>query len=370
MEYYDQNSNSIKWGDVQFIEKHYVNKSIYKIIFENDCFVEITQDHSLIVLRNGKLISVKVLQLKQGDEFITYKGKTFVKQVQFLGKNWNWVYDIQMEDNPHSFFANGVLVHNSVFIKLNIDEESFKKQLKNFNTNLLPELIKECHPDVNPQYIICQLEYEKNLSYLYLGDRKKRYYSIEQDGSKYIHGLNIIKKDTPAYISKLLDKLCQKAVKGNFSVKDLEETFEKLKTADLEDIAVHKSIMKRFQNYNKTMPQHIAGVLFANEYLGLKISHSDVVYLFYINNFCEPNVKPSERKNVVCLRKEDFPLIKTTDKFQIDYPQFFEKQFIQPLREFNKIPQVQKAIEEWSKLNKENYRTNNKGQFVFKKRKF
>jgi len=38
-----------------------------------------------------------------------------------------------------------------------------------------------------------------------------------------------------------------------------------------------------------------------------------------------------------------------------------EKQFIQPLREFNKISQVQQAIEDWGKLNNGNYRMNNKG---------
>jgi len=38
-----------------------------------------------------------------------------------------------------------------------------------------------------------------------------------------------------------------------------------------------------------------------------------------------------------------------------------EKQFIQPLREFNKIPQVQQAIDDWGRLFNNNYRTNNKG---------
>jgi len=129
----------------------------------------------------------------------------------------------------------------------------------------------------------------------------------------------------------------------------------------LDEIAVHKSITKRFEKYNKTIPQHVSGALFANEHLGLKIKHSDVVYLFYINSFCEPDIKPSERKNVICLRKEDFPLIATTDKFEIDYNELMEKQFIQPLREFNKIPQVQKAIDDWGKSFNDNYRMNNKG---------
>ncbi len=371
LEYYDQKTKTIEWGDVDFIERHYVNKPMYRVILMNDEFVEITQDHSLVVLRNNKLIQTKVSRVKQNDQFITLKGITTVKDIELLPESFNWVYDIQMKDTPHTFFANGILVHNSVFIKLTVDEDTFKKYLEEFNKKMLPEeLIKKYHPDINEKYFQYELEHEKDLSYLYLGDRKKRYYSIQQDGSKYIHGLNIIKKDTPAYISKLLDELCEKAVMGNFSVKDLEQAYEKIKSADLQEIAVHKSITKRFEKYNKTMPQHVAGALFANQHLGLKIRHSDVVYLFYINNFCEPDVKPSERKNVICLRKEDFPLIKTTDKFQIDYYQLFEKQILLPLRQFDKIPEVKQAIEEWSKLCKDNYKINNKGQFVFKKRKF
>ena len=50
------------------------------------------------------------------------------------------------------------------------------------------------------------------------------------------------------------------------------------------------------------MPQHVSGALFANKYLDLKIRHSDVVFLFYINSFCEPHIKPQDRKNVICLR--------------------------------------------------------------------
>ena len=260
---------------------------------------------------------------------------------------------------------------DSVFLKLKVDEQTFKRQLYQFNKEVLPDqLIKRFNPCIDLKYLQYELEHEKNLSYLYLGDRKKRYYSIQQDGSKYIHGLNIIKKDTPAYIKQLLDQLCERAVTGKFSVSDLEQVYNKIKTAELDEIAVHKSITKRFEKYNKTIPQHVSGALFANEHLGVKIKHSDVVYLFYINSFCEPEIKPGDRKNVVCLRKEDFPLIATTDKFQIDYNELMEKQFIQPLREFNKIPQVQKAIDDWGKLFNDNYRINNKGQFVFKKRKF
>jgi DNA polymerase elongation subunit (family B) len=219
------------------------------------------------------------------------------------------------------------------------------------------------------KYFQYNLEYEKNLSYIYFGDRKKRYYSIQENGEKYIHGMNIIRKDTPEYVKELLNDLCEQAVKDNFTIKNLEEVYEKIKTADYDQIGVHKHYSKRFEAYNKTMPQHVSGALFANEHLNLKIKHSDVVFLFYINSFCEPEIKPADRRGVICLRKEDFNIIKTTDKFEIDYNELMEKQFIQPLREFDKILQVQQVINEWCNKLTENYRIKRSGEYAFKKKK-
>jgi hypothetical protein len=51
-------------------------------------------------------------------------------------------------------------------------------------------------------------------------------------------------------------------------------------------------------------------------------------------------LKPKDRHDAICLRPEDFSIIDNNDKFEIDYDKFFEKQIIQPLREFDKIPKV------------------------------
>jgi hypothetical protein len=45
-----------------------------------------------------------------------------------------------------------------------------------------------------------------------------------------------------------------------------------------------------------------------------------------------------------------------------------EKQIIQPLREFDKIPIVEQTINEWCKLMEDNYRFSKIKGYVFKKR--
>lgn len=258
---------------------------------------------------------------------------------------------------------------DSLFLKTQ-NMKQLRAAIKQFNSILLPELIRSYNPYLPDDFFFYELQLQRVLSYIYFSDAKKRYYSIQEGGDKYIHGLNIIKKDTPGFIKIVLDDLCEKAVKGEFTIDLLQQTFNALKTANYEEIAVHKSIRRKFSSYTKTMPQHVAGAMFANQILDLQLKNSDVVYLFYINNFCQPQRKSKDRNNVICLRKEDFQIIRTTDKFEIDYNQLMEKQIIQPMREFDYIPQVKISIDEWCTQFEENYRTKKDGTYSFRKIKF
>jgi len=64
-------------------------------------------------------------------------------------------------------------------------------------------------------------------------------------------------------------------------------TYNKIKCVSYDKIGIHKAFNKRFDQYNKNVPQHLSAVQFANEKLGLKIQHNDSVYLFYIKSLCE-----------------------------------------------------------------------------------
>lgn len=250
----------------------------------------------------------------------------------------------------------------------NITNQDLDKWLIDYNQIYLKELIREANPYLDIDYFQYNLDYQRQLDYFYVGDKKKRYYSIQKNGNKYVHGLNIIRKDTPKYIKNVLDQLCQKSVKQIITIQDLQEVYtDFVNDTNYQDIAVHRSFSKKFKDYNKTIPQHVRGALYANQYLGLSITHSDVVFLFYINSLCEFDKPLKDRGGVVCLRSQDFNLIKNSDKFQIDYIQLMQKQIIQPLRQFDKIKVVQDVINQWCLLNESNYRVNRNGQYIFKK---
>ena len=128
LEYYDEVTNAIKWGDVEFIERHLVDKLMFEIILEDGNLVKVTEDHSLMVLRENKLVESKVYELKGEDLFVTLNGLTRCKTIIPMERKARWVYDIQMKDNPHTFFANEGLVHNSVNRKLKVYKNTFKEQ--------------------------------------------------------------------------------------------------------------------------------------------------------------------------------------------------------------------------------------------------
>lgn len=63
---------SLNYNSVKYIMKHKVKKTGYKVKVDGKEII-VTCDHSLIVKRNGQIISVKPNEVQQGDRFITIK---------------------------------------------------------------------------------------------------------------------------------------------------------------------------------------------------------------------------------------------------------------------------------------------------------
>jgi hypothetical protein len=103
---------------IKYVMKHKVKKHMYKITI-NDKSVTITEDHSIMVEKGGKLLSIKIKELQKGDIFICIDKKSTNCIIKDLGEQEIDVYDIEVEDT-HSFFANDILVHNSAYVSFDI----------------------------------------------------------------------------------------------------------------------------------------------------------------------------------------------------------------------------------------------------------
>jgi intein/homing endonuclease len=63
------NDLTIKQGEIKYVMKHKVKKRMFKIKVR-DKEVIVTEDHSIMVVRENKLISVKATEIIKGDEII------------------------------------------------------------------------------------------------------------------------------------------------------------------------------------------------------------------------------------------------------------------------------------------------------------
>ena len=270
----------------------------------------------------------------------------------------DYVYDIHMDNTPHTFFANDILVHNSEFVlKNNKTDEEIRKWVDNFNNNELTKFVQKYNTgelEKIEDYLTLEIEYEKDMERIFFGwdnkkktGTKKRYYGIIRDtGKKYIRGMNIIRKDTPEFLKDKLNILSELAVTGKLTLEHLQKVKKMIELQPLKSIGIVKAFSKRFDSYEKTQPQHLKGARWANDILGTNITHTDNPYLFYVISNCEEDIKPRLRNKAICILEEDLDKVKShPELFELDYDTYFQKQVITPLLEFNLIPTVKSAID-------------------------
>jgi len=135
----------LEWKPIVYIMKHKTEKTLYKITIK-DKEIIVTEDHSCMVIRDGKLIEIEPKNIKAGDKFVLLEnGKLSITEkftIENLGTTEEDVYDIEVQDN-HNFFGNDILVHNSGYFTLApLVNKILEKKSKSYN-ELTPEDKKE-----------------------------------------------------------------------------------------------------------------------------------------------------------------------------------------------------------------------------------
>ena len=109
------------YGDVRRVIRHKVSKEKWAI---EDCFgnvVFVTGDHSLMVMRNGVLVKSAPKEMCIDTDMIVSVAEggitaNAIVRCECVGAFDNeYVYDIEMNDDTHTFVANNILVHNSCY---------------------------------------------------------------------------------------------------------------------------------------------------------------------------------------------------------------------------------------------------------------
>ena len=233
---WDEN-NKLHYGNPKRVIRHKVTKPKWRLKTKSGKEIFVTNDHSMIVFRDGEKLEVKPYEILPTDKIL------IVKQLEYIFDEIEicecvgtfedeYVYDIEMLDETHTFIANDILVHNSLYISYenlvksidNYDKLSISEQAKivvDFNTKFLDAHNRDF---MNEHYKSRFVESVQNfeletlaLSGVWL-DVKKRYAQVLlwKDGKTYdpskelpmkAKGLELIKASYPKQAREGLQRL-------------------------------------------------------------------------------------------------------------------------------------------------------------------
>lgn len=280
----------IKYGKVDYMERHLIKKEQFKIKTKSGKQIFVTKDHSIMVLNDiGKIIEKKPNELSVNDKVVSIKFEIAetdeIAEIESLGVIEDYMYDIGMVDTPHTFFANDILVHNSVIVSSNPFIEKFGKSKEEDDEiiKVALDIIGEVQEYINSKYEILAKKGLNITAKHYLNIKqewiaksgffissKKRYAlkKVHEKGFKFDHpeysytGIEMVRSDFPIQYKVVLGDILQ-------SILDLKDKFEidtkifdfkgKLKDiTDIEGIMMLKGV-KEVTKYD-TPAQSASGV--------------------------------------------------------------------------------------------------------------
>ncbi len=268
------------------------------------------------------------------------------------------VYDLEVENN-HNFFANDILVHNSVYLQLN---QLVMKAFPNKSTQEIVDLLDQFSKKFIQKEIneACEEIFKYTNAYKQamfmkrecIAERgiwtgKKHYIlkvwdseGVRYDSPKYkIMGMEAVKSSTPEYLRDKLRESYKIMIDGTES--ELQNFIEKIRKEfnelTFEEISCPRGVKgidkyKDGDGYKKGVPIHVRGALVYNKLLKQLNLHKkyDIIKNGDKIKFCYMKLPNPFKENIIaCLDylPSELQYINT----YIDYNEQFEKTFIQPL---------------------------------------
>ena len=107
--------NQIETKELSGIQRNFTDKCVYKITFEDDSEVILTEDH---VLYDKDLNHIEAQSIKVGDEIFSRKEYKCmkVKNIEKIENFDGLVYSLNVEDNHNFFLDNGILSKNCLMV--------------------------------------------------------------------------------------------------------------------------------------------------------------------------------------------------------------------------------------------------------------
>ena len=369
------------FSKINYIFKHKTKKELVKISTKHKSVLNeivVTTDHICMVYnKNNFFENLESKHLKVFDTVSIYD-KTNDKEVigvitkiEYLGFNDEYVYDLEV-DGTHTFYGNNILIHNSIFInieviteklrnkynlsyKINEWEDKHKFELweimsnfsKDITKNVREKLQSECNCE-NTSMMNYELEYIADVG---IFQAKKNYgvHKIINEGPaltsdvKYV-GLEMRKATLPLAIKDTLEEVYNNTFALNWTENDfhayINEVYNTFSRLSPQEIAHWKGyntpkattgflqlekgatgIAKACEYYN----QLIKKLKIADKYEEITIgSKVRFIYILSDNMYA-----------INCIAFHDNGWPEEFDEiFKVDYSTMFDKSVLSPLKNF------------------------------------
>ena len=371
---------------VKVFARHVTKSDIYEVRLGGDVTLTTTDDHTLMIcrgepcMRRKSFVQMKCSAAAPGDFMMTRIGPRRVLSVKNIGPTGSYVYDFEMlgdDEDTHTYYANGVWVHNSQFISLEpivrslarergVDEntlfmnhtEQFKKdvikifddliygEINPFVANLINE---HCH---TTQGFRLRYSHEYTTDLAYYQAKKCYIVHIMETEGKYVDkwkqsGIRIKKLGIPVQVKGFLKHIYYTTMQDvTFGEREcleyLDGVYNKLRELTFEEIA-------QFANY-KTEKQAVSfcrSVKGAGGVPRAVNNFNDIIKVEHLNDkYGEIQVgdevqwvyvDPANKYGIdVIAFKGSFPA-ELKEIFRVDYYKMFEKLVGNTLETFYRI---------------------------------
>ncbi len=273
--------------EIKYITKHKVNKRIFRILPQGlERGVLITEDHSIMVLRGIKVIPIKPKETIHGDRILVKRDNgtfaSYLFDILDLGIEDRWMYDLEI-DEVHTFVANNILVHNSVFLDIHETDKNFMDQSTKFIND---KGFQQLGTNLGFSESLLELDY-KGLYSGYFTDSKKKYALWDIANKKLeITGLEIVRSDYPHLTRERLKIILEELLINRKSVNEIlniveiyrKDFIERIKRLD-RSVARPMPYNKLIKSYQK-VPSHVFSMELWNTLIHNDFKIGDKGFLF------------------------------------------------------------------------------------------
>lgn len=375
-----------KYVDLICLSRHKTNKHLLRItaLTENKfnevkSSVVVTTDHICMICNKDHFFeNLSAKHLKVGQYVSVYDpgyDKELVGtviQIEDLGETSEYVYDCEVDDDMHSFYADDILIHNSQFINLQCVSDAIKQRHglqkclrdwpKKYKQELWDEMTEFVENEVNP-YVrnlvhgYCRTNQHNVLTYEleYMTDcgvwESKKHYFIHKcfEEGEYVDkikvtGIELKKNTVPKEMKRFLEEIYRGVVLKDWSEKDFQkyasDLYDEFTKFNINEVSFWKgyNTAREAEGFLQ-MSTNTTGIAKSCEYFNQLIEKLGLGKKF------DP-IRVGEKVRQCYIKKSNKYAIDTiafkdgqwpkefNDLFEIDYQKMFNKLILDPLKKF------------------------------------